>query len=309
MREPGAAGRVDRDEGGGLLLAEHDEADVGELADVVRARRLADADLLGQLPHGNRSARRSRRRAAAAPGSDRPGRRTTRRRSRRPAATAGRTRSRGAGARGQVDAHAASIDVRRWLRQSTTRRYSRCRSIDAHRWRSTRMNERPAGRGDRCGAERVGRGGASAGSRAGAGGGGGRAVGGDVGARVASRAAVLPVGGAGRLRRGEAAGADGLGRRRTRTGTRPGAEWARASTCSRWPTRWVTGCATAPGWSGVARRGRDLVVDAGRETEPLTVHVVTSAGEERITARAVVDASGTWTPTQPAGRRRVAGAR
>jgi hypothetical protein len=54
MGEPGAAGCVDRDEGGGLLLAEHDEADVCELANVVRARRLADADLLGQLSHGNR---------------------------------------------------------------------------------------------------------------------------------------------------------------------------------------------------------------------------------------------------------------
>jgi len=52
---------------------------------------------------------------------------------------------------------------------------------------------------------------------------------------------------------------------------------------------------------GVARRGRDLVVDAGRDTEPLTVHVVTPTGEERITARAVVDASGTWTQPNPLG--------
>jgi thioredoxin reductase len=52
---------------------------------------------------------------------------------------------------------------------------------------------------------------------------------------------------------------------------------------------------------GVARRGRDLVVDAGRDTEPLTVHVVTPNGEERITARAVVDASGTWTRPNPLG--------
>ncbi|MDA3647109.1 NAD(P)-binding domain-containing protein [Saccharopolyspora indica] len=49
---------------------------------------------------------------------------------------------------------------------------------------------------------------------------------------------------------------------------------------------------------GVARRGRDRVVDAGRDTEPLTVHV---AGEERITARAVVDASGTWSSPNPLG--------
>lgn len=52
---------------------------------------------------------------------------------------------------------------------------------------------------------------------------------------------------------------------------------------------------------GVARRGRDLVVDAGRETEPLTVHVRTAAGEERIAARAVIDASGTWTAPNPLG--------
>jgi thioredoxin reductase len=52
---------------------------------------------------------------------------------------------------------------------------------------------------------------------------------------------------------------------------------------------------------GVARRGRDLVVDAGRDSEPLTVHVATLDGAERITARAVVDASGTWTQPNPLG--------
>lgn len=52
---------------------------------------------------------------------------------------------------------------------------------------------------------------------------------------------------------------------------------------------------------GVARRGRDRVVDAGRESEPLTVHVRTAIGEERITARAVVDASGTWGSPNPLG--------
>ncbi|ROP42627.1 FAD-dependent oxidoreductase [Saccharothrix texasensis] len=49
---------------------------------------------------------------------------------------------------------------------------------------------------------------------------------------------------------------------------------------------------------GVARRGRDRVVDAGRDSEPLTVHV---EGGERITARAVVDASGTWGGPNPLG--------
>ncbi|MFC0111789.1 FAD-dependent oxidoreductase [Kibdelosporangium aridum] len=49
--------------------------------------------------------------------------------------------------------------------------------------------------------------------------------------------------------------------------------------------------------TGVARRGRDRVVDAGRDSEPLTVH----AGDERITARAVIDASGTWSTPNPLG--------
>ena len=49
---------------------------------------------------------------------------------------------------------------------------------------------------------------------------------------------------------------------------------------------------------GVARRGRDRVVDAGREDEPLTVHLQSG---ERITARAVIDASGTWGSPNPLG--------
>nr|QEO74085.1 hypothetical protein [uncultured bacterium] len=49
--------------------------------------------------------------------------------------------------------------------------------------------------------------------------------------------------------------------------------------------------------TGVARRGRDRVVDAGRDTEPLTVHV----GDERIIAQAVIDASGTWSTPNPLG--------
>ncbi|MGW0891539.1 NAD(P)-binding domain-containing protein [Saccharopolyspora sp. NPDC002578] len=52
---------------------------------------------------------------------------------------------------------------------------------------------------------------------------------------------------------------------------------------------------------GVARRGRDRVVDAGRDSEPLTVHVETAGGEERITASAVIDASGTWRSPNPLG--------
>ncbi|WP_433697367.1 NAD(P)-binding domain-containing protein [Nocardiopsis sp. CA-288880] len=53
--------------------------------------------------------------------------------------------------------------------------------------------------------------------------------------------------------------------------------------------------------TGVSRLGRDRVVDAAREDQPFTVRVRTGAGEERITARAVVDASGTWNAPNPAG--------
>jgi thioredoxin reductase len=52
---------------------------------------------------------------------------------------------------------------------------------------------------------------------------------------------------------------------------------------------------------GVARRGWDRIVDVAREREPLTVRVRTAAGEERITARAVIDASGTWGRPSPLG--------
>ncbi|MCP2168998.1 NAD(P)-binding domain-containing protein [Goodfellowiella coeruleoviolacea] len=54
--------------------------------------------------------------------------------------------------------------------------------------------------------------------------------------------------------------------------------------------------------TGVARAGRDRVVDSGRDTQPLTLHVVTPDGaEQRLTARAVIDASGTWTTPNPLG--------
>ncbi|MDX8141532.1 hypothetical protein SK854_05370 [Lentzea sp. BCCO 10_0061] len=42
-------------------------------------------------------------------------------------------------------------------------------------------------------------------------------------------------------------------------------------------------------------------MDAGREDQPLTVHVQTAEREERITARAVIDASGTWGSPNPLG--------
>jgi thioredoxin reductase len=52
---------------------------------------------------------------------------------------------------------------------------------------------------------------------------------------------------------------------------------------------------------GVARQGWDRVVDAARGTEPLTVRVETATGDERIAARAVIDASGTWGLPNPLG--------
>ncbi|MFF7456516.1 FAD-dependent oxidoreductase [Kitasatospora sp. NPDC008115] len=54
--------------------------------------------------------------------------------------------------------------------------------------------------------------------------------------------------------------------------------------------------------TGVARAGRDRAVDSGREEQPFTVHVRHADGrEERITAAAVIDASGTWNTPAPAG--------
>ncbi|WP_067721391.1 FAD-dependent oxidoreductase [Nocardia yamanashiensis] len=53
---------------------------------------------------------------------------------------------------------------------------------------------------------------------------------------------------------------------------------------------------------GISRRGRDRVVDAGRESEPFTVRVRHADGrEERLLARAVIDASGTWGGPNPLG--------
>ncbi|MCI4045696.1 FAD-dependent oxidoreductase [Streptomyces sp. TRM75563] len=54
--------------------------------------------------------------------------------------------------------------------------------------------------------------------------------------------------------------------------------------------------------TGVSRLGRDRVVDADRERQPFTVHVRhTDGSEERLTARAVIDASGTWSTPGPIG--------
>ncbi|MFE1586379.1 NAD(P)-binding domain-containing protein [Streptomyces sp. NPDC058737] len=54
--------------------------------------------------------------------------------------------------------------------------------------------------------------------------------------------------------------------------------------------------------TGVSRAGRDRIVDADRERQPFVVHVEYAGGrEERILARAVIDASGTWATPSPAG--------
>ncbi|WP_406367410.1 NAD(P)-binding domain-containing protein [Streptomyces sp. NBC_00645] len=54
--------------------------------------------------------------------------------------------------------------------------------------------------------------------------------------------------------------------------------------------------------TGVARQGRDRIVDAGRDEQPFTVHVRHADGrEERITADTVIDASGTWSVPSPVG--------
>ncbi|MFJ8053583.1 NAD(P)-binding domain-containing protein [Streptomyces luteogriseus] len=54
--------------------------------------------------------------------------------------------------------------------------------------------------------------------------------------------------------------------------------------------------------TGVSRAGRDRIVDADREHQPFVVHITHADGrEERVFARAVIDASGTWATPSPAG--------
>ncbi|QOH59736.1 FAD-dependent oxidoreductase [Rhodococcus rhodochrous] len=77
-----------------------------------------------------------------------------------------------------------------------------------------------------------------------------------------------------------------------------------------WAAQYLTPLATTLGDAvrldheviGVARRGRDRIVDAGRDTEPLSVHLRHRDGTEtRLLARAVIDASGTWGTPNPLG--------
>ena len=59
---------------------------------------------------------------------------------------------------------------------------------------------------------------------------------------------------------------------------------------------------------GVARSGRDVMVDAGRDDEPFVLHVTDTGsgsadtdGQHRLLASAVIDASGTWGNPNPLG--------
>ena len=81
-------------------------------------------------------------------------------------------------------------------------------------------------------------------------------------------------------------------------------------TGAQWVERYLAPLAEALGervWydarvTGVSRKGRDRLVDAGRGEQPFTVHVTDGAGTElRVEARAVIDASGTWRTPNPAG--------
>ena len=54
--------------------------------------------------------------------------------------------------------------------------------------------------------------------------------------------------------------------------------------------------------TGISRQGRDKVVDGGRRSQPFVLHIRdTEGGESRLSARAVIDASGTWGLPNPAG--------
>ena len=54
--------------------------------------------------------------------------------------------------------------------------------------------------------------------------------------------------------------------------------------------------------TGAARRGRDRLVDSGREDQPFTLHTTDADGAEaRLSVRAVVDATGTFATPNPLG--------
>ncbi len=53
--------------------------------------------------------------------------------------------------------------------------------------------------------------------------------------------------------------------------------------------------------TAVTKSGRDRLVSSGRDDAPFTVHVRSATGTGHVVARAVVDASGTWTGPNPLG--------
>lgn len=53
--------------------------------------------------------------------------------------------------------------------------------------------------------------------------------------------------------------------------------------------------------TAVTRAGRDRLVSSGRDESAFTVHVRTAGRHETLTARAVIDASGTWKRPNPLG--------
>ncbi|MEV8320466.1 NAD(P)-binding domain-containing protein [Streptomyces sp. NPDC059900] len=90
--------------------------------------------------------------------------------------------------------------------------------------------------------------------------------------------------------------------------TRPDA--ATYPTGAQWAERYLQPLADALGdrvhygatVTGISRTGRDRIVDADRDSQPFVVHLSNADGrEERLFARAVIDASGTWTTPSPAG--------
>jgi len=53
--------------------------------------------------------------------------------------------------------------------------------------------------------------------------------------------------------------------------------------------------------TAITREGRDKLADKGRAESPFVIRYRDSSGEHRVTARAVIDASGTWTRPNPIG--------
>src|SRR5690606_27801098 len=53
--------------------------------------------------------------------------------------------------------------------------------------------------------------------------------------------------------------------------------------------------------TAITRLGRDKLSDEGRGDAPLVIRYVDTGGEQRVLARAVIDASGTWSRPNPLG--------